>query len=97
VIERKIQEELGPDVEYELGEPRVFFRVERAEHNLGGEKVRIFAIGYEATYLGGKVGLGDHHDQMEWVDLKSFKPEGYFAGGWLKGIQDYMSQERDGL
>jgi 8-oxo-dGTP pyrophosphatase MutT (NUDIX family) len=89
VIERKIKEELGPGVRYELGAPKVFFRVERAEHSLGGEKVRIFAVGYEAKYLGGEVGLGDHHDRMEWVDINSFEPEAYFTGGWLKGVQEY--------
>lgn len=89
VIERKIKEELGPGVRYELGEPKVFFRVERAEYNLGGEKVRIFAVGYEAKYLGGEVDLGDHHDRMEWVDINSFEPEAYFTGGWLKGVQEY--------
>jgi len=89
VIERKINEELGPKVRYELGKPKVFFRVERAEHSLGGEKVRIFAVGYEAKYLGGEVSLGDHHDRMEWVDINSFEPEAYFTGGWLKGVQEY--------
>jgi len=89
VIERKINEELGPRVRYELDKPKVFFRVERAENSLGGEKVRIFAVGYEAKYLGGEVGLGDHHDRMEWVDINSFEPEAYFTGGWLKGVQEY--------
>jgi 8-oxo-dGTP diphosphatase len=91
VIERKIQEELGPNVKYKLGQIKVFFRHERKEQKLG-EMVRIFAIGYEAEYLGGQVQLGDHHDKFKWVDLKTFQPEKYFTGGWLKGIQEY--QER---
>lgn len=49
VIQRKMQEELGEDFTYTVGEPQVFFRVERKEHNLDNKKVRIFAIGYEAT------------------------------------------------
>ena len=92
VIERKVREELGPDVKYKLGEPKVFFRHERNEVGLGGKKIRIFAIGYEAEYLSGDIKLGDHHDKMEWVELKSFKPEAYFEGGWLKGLQEYMEQ-----
>lgn len=91
VIERKIREELGDDVKYKLGKPKVFFRHEREEDALQGNWVRIFAVGYEATYLGGDIGYGDHHDQMEWVDVKSFKPEDYFEGGWLKGVQEYLS------
>jgi 8-oxo-dGTP diphosphatase len=90
VITRKMREELGADVRYELGDPKVFFRVERAEHGLNGQMVRIFAVGYDATYKGGEVRLGDHHDQMEWVDVKTFRPEKYFTGGWLAGVQEYL-------
>lgn len=93
VISRKINEELGSDVKYDLGEPQVFFRVERLEHNTQ-EMVRIFGIGYAATYLGGEVRLGDHHDQMEWVDINTFKPEEYFTGGWLTGVQEYLQKTR---
>lgn len=90
VIERKVVEELGQDVKYDLKEPKAFFRVERHEHNLGGQLVRIFGVGYEAHFLGGAIHLGDHHDQMEWVDTNSFQPEQYFTGGWLLGVQEYL-------
>jgi len=93
VIVRKMQEELGTDVAYELGEPKVFFRVEREEQGLNGQRVRIFAVGYEAKYLGGDIKLGEHHDQMEWVDIHTFVPEKYFMGGWLTGVQEYISQQ----
>ncbi len=73
-IQRKIEEELGSDVRYEIGEPAVFFRVERLEHS-SQEMVRIFDIGYTALYSGGEIRLGDHHDRMEWVDVNNFKPE----------------------
>ncbi len=95
VIERKMGEELGKEVRYELGQPQVFFRVERLEHNTQ-KMVRIFAIGYAATYLGGEIRLGDHHDRMEWVDVDSFKPEDYFTGGWLAGVQEYLNQQGRG-
>ncbi len=91
VINRKVKEELGSDVKYKLGKPKVFFRHERKEQLLG-EIVRIFAIGYEANYLSGEIQLGNHHDRYEWVNVKTFKPEQYFIGGWLKGIQEYTSQ-----
>lgn len=89
VIERKMIEEVGAEVQYKLGEPRVFFRVERLEHS-SQQIVRIFAVGYEAEYIGGDVRLGDHHDTYEWVDVKTFDPGGYFEGGWLEGIKDYQ-------
>lgn len=25
-----------------------------------------------------------------WVDPKTFKPEEYFEGGWLKGVEEYL-------
>jgi 8-oxo-dGTP pyrophosphatase MutT (NUDIX family) len=93
VIKRKIQEELGNEFRYSFGEPIVFFRVEREEHNLDNKKVRIFAIGYDAVYEGGDVQLGDHHDRYEWVDVESFKPEDYFVDGWLEGVQEYLTKQ----
>ena len=89
IVKRKIDEELGPDVRYELGKPIVTFRVERFEHNLQTQ-VRIFAVGYEAIYLGGNIQLGDHHDEMKWVDVTTYDPADDFTGGWLKGLQDYL-------
>lgn len=93
VIARKVREELGSNVIYELGQPQVFFRVERLEHNTQ-EIVRIFGIGYAATYVSGEIALGDHHDQMEWVNVNTFIPEDYFTGGWLAGVQDYLAKVR---
>ena len=90
VVKRKITEELGNDVQYKLGGPVVFFRHERKEAGLGGQLVRIFAVGYEAEYLKGEIRLWQHHDKMEWVDIDTFKPEDYFEGGWLKGVQEYL-------
>ncbi len=55
-------------------------------------KQSVFAVGYEANYLSGDIKLG-HHDKMEWVDLSSFKPEAYFTGGWLKGLQEYLNKK----
>jgi 8-oxo-dGTP diphosphatase len=81
VVARKVQEELGTDVRYTLGQPVVFFRVERKEHDKNDQIVRIFAVGYEARYEGGDVQLSEHHDQMEWVDIRSFEPGHYFTDG----------------
>ena len=91
VIERKIQEELGSDVSYKLGNPAVFMRHERQEALDKNKTVRIFAIGYRAKYLGGEIKLGDYHNQLKWVDIKTFQPEKYFTGGWLKGVNEYLS------
>jgi 8-oxo-dGTP pyrophosphatase MutT (NUDIX family) len=92
VVERKMIEELGKDISYKLGKPLLFMRHERNEVLSSGDKQRrrIFAIGYEAKYLDGQIMLGSNHEKYEWVDLKNFKPEDYFTGGWLQGIREYM-------
>src|SRR3989338_3529454 len=77
VIERKLREELGDDVHYELGEPVVFFRHERIEAS-SGQPVRIFGVGYRATWIGGEIKISELHTQSEWVDVSTFKPEEYF-------------------
>ena len=96
VVKRKMSEELGDDLQYESGKPIVFFRHERQEQNLDGQTVRIFAVGFDAKYISGEPKLGDHHDKFEWVDIEAFKPEDYFTGGWLKGIQEYLKLNRAG-
>ncbi len=93
VIERKVLEELGPTVQYELGSPTVFFRHERIEAETG-TKVRIFGVGYRAQYLDGDIQLGDHHKEHIWVSVKSFDPEGYFRGGWKQGVEEYLATRR---
>jgi 8-oxo-dGTP pyrophosphatase MutT (NUDIX family) len=91
VIRRKMNEELGSEVEYEISEPVVFFRVKRIEYSTK-EEARIFAIGYSAKYLRGDIKLGQNHDRFEWVDVNTFKPEDYFTGGWLTGVQEYIKK-----
>ena len=89
IIERKMKEEIGTKVSYSIGEPKVFFRVERQEHGID-MKVRIFAIGYEAAYTSGGIELGEHHDEYRWVDVNTFKPEELFEGGWKSGLEEYL-------
>lgn len=93
VVKRKMAEELGEDVRYELGEQVLFMRHERDEILQSGEKEkrRIFAVGYKAKYLGGEIRLGKHHEKYEWVDLGTFIPEDYFTGGWLKGVKEFQA------
>ncbi len=94
VVKRKMEEELGTDLRYKLGEPAVFMRHERDELLPSGkkDKRRIFAIGYRAEYLGGEIRLGKHHEKYEWFSLDSFVPEEYFTGGWLQGVKEFQSK-----
>lgn len=94
IVARKMREEVGKEVVYKLNEtPKIFFRHERTEAETG-ETVRIFAIGYEATYTSGTVTLGKHMDRYEWVDAKIFNAKDYFRGGWLKGVEEYQTLQK---
>ncbi len=94
VVRRKMAEELG-HVKYKLGKPIVFMRHERVESTPDKPTVRIFAVGYQATLESGKMEMTSHHTKMLWVDLKTFKPEDYFSGGWLKGVQEYLELKKN--
>ncbi len=96
VIQRKVQEELGKNLRYVLGEPVVFMRHERNEMLTSGDRQRrrIFAIGYRADMTGGEISLGKNHEAMEWVPIEDFCPEEKFSGGWLKGVQEYLGIRR---
>ena len=66
----------------------------RHEREEKDSKVRIFAIGYSATYLGGEIKLSDEHTESIWASVKSFNPTTYFKGGWLKGVEEYLKLRR---
>ena len=91
IISRKMLQEVGSDVKYEIGKPLLFLRHERVEVAPGSPTVRIFAIGYPAYWKEGDVKLSERHVEMFWADPKTFRPEEYFTGGWLKGVQEYLS------
>lgn len=90
IIKRKVAEELGEKIKYTIGRPVVFMRHQRIEKAPGNPAVRIFAIGYEGSIDGGEVDLSKRHTEILWVDIETFKPESYFRGGWLKGVQEYL-------
>lgn len=91
VIARKMSEEIGSAVVYEVEDrPEVLMRHERVEASPGNPTVRIFGIGYRAQLVSGELVLSEAHTEMLWVDIRTFKPEEYFTGGWLKGVQEYV-------
>ncbi|MFA5799905.1 MAG: NUDIX domain-containing protein [Candidatus Peribacteraceae bacterium] len=92
IIRRKMKEEIGDNVEYSLEKPLVFMRHERVESAPGNPTVRIFAIGYPATLESGEIKLSNQHLEMRWVEPSHFRPEEYFTGGWLKGVQEYLER-----
>lgn len=95
ILKRKIREELGSSIAIRVGKmPVVFMRHQRIEQSVGNPTVRIFALAYEGHIEAGDILLSSRHTEMLWVDPKTFKPEEYFTGGWLKGVQEYLSLAR---
>lgn len=91
VIARKMSEEVGSDLQYEVSDfPEILMRHERVEASPGNPTVRIFGLGYRARVIGGSPKLSESHTEMLFVDPKTFKPEDYFTGGWLKGVKEYI-------
>ncbi len=93
ILDGKIKQELGNKVQYELGPIVETIRVEREEHGRNGEIVRIFAVCYEAKYLGGEIEIGDIHDEYRWVDittadLSEFKTD----SGWVHQLENYQAK-----
>lgn len=97
IIKRKMVEELGNEIQYTIGKPIVFMRHERVEASEGNPTVRIFAIGYEGILDGGEIKTSERHPEILWVDPATFKPEDYFTGGWLNGVQEYLELKKRGL
>jgi len=90
IVARKMSEELGNQIKYQIGKVLLFMRHERTESIPGNPTVRIFALGYEEILQSGEVILSKRHTEMLWVDSKTFNPEEYFKGGWLKGVREYQ-------
>lgn len=92
VIIRKMREELGPDVSYDIKGMDTYFQVVRKEHDTK-ENSRIFAIGFSACYLNGTIKLGAHHDEYRWVNLHDLTPADYFEHGWEIGLARYIESQ----
>jgi 8-oxo-dGTP diphosphatase len=94
-VERKMREELGDDVKYSGLKPTgTFFQVERFEDIDSDTRVKIFAIGFEAQYDGGEIKLSDNHDELKWVDVKTFQPLELQDNDWMHGVEDYLKKIR---
>lgn len=96
IIRRKMSEELGNEIQYTIGKPLIFMRHERVEQIEGNPTVRIFAVGYKGVLQNGNIKLSERHLEMLWVDPNNFEPKKYFKGGWLKGVEEYLSIRNKG-
>lgn len=93
VLKRKLSEELGDDITYEIGDVVTTFSVERNEVGID-TNARIFAVGYEVRFIDGTINLGENHDMYEWVDINDFEPSSKLKDGWEKGLASYLKRAR---
>ena len=95
IIARLMSKELGNNFSYKLGNPIILMRHERVEEAAGNPTVRIFAVGYQASFEKGEINLASHHTKFLWVDPNNFKAEDYFTNGWLKGVREYLELRKN--
>lgn len=65
VMDRELQEEIGSDVQYSVGD---FAFVARRHYTYDGTSRNVIALHFDVTYLGGKVSLSDEHCHWDWHD-----------------------------
>jgi 8-oxo-dGTP pyrophosphatase MutT (NUDIX family) len=96
ILREKIDFELGEDVKYKLGNIATTLRLEREEVGRDGQKVRIFAVCYEAYYLGGDITGGEYIPHHEWIDLRTANLDDYSDGdSWILKLKDYQEAKRN--
>ena len=91
ILREKIDVELGTGFQYELNGIKTLMRVERKEHGRDGQRVRIFAVGYEAFYESGEVELASYLESYEWINIKTTNLDEYADNsGWVDKLKDYQ-------
>lgn len=93
ILREKIDVELGVEFTYKLGDIKTLMRVERIEHGRDGQKVRIFAVGYEAFYKSGEINLASYLESYEWINIRTTNLDTYKDdSGWVDKLKDYQNQ-----
>jgi len=93
ILREKIDVELGKEIKYELGNIATSIRLERQEVGRAGKKVRIFAVCYEAKYIGGNINIGEYIPYYEWIDLRNANLDDYSEGdSWVTKLKDYQKK-----
>ena len=93
ILRKKIDVELGKEVQYQLGKIVTTLRLEREEVGRDGQKVRIFAVCYEGSYISGDITGGAYIPHYEWIDLKTANLDDYSEGdSWVLRLKDYQRE-----
>jgi NUDIX domain len=87
-VRREMSEELGDDLEYELVPEPIFFFAHLVEN--GGHPAIGFA--YRARLKGGTVRLSAEHDWMQWVRLKTYRPDNLFTGHLALAVKRFQTE-----
>lgn len=87
-VHRELEEEMGSAISYKLNPEPIFFHKHRV--NEGNHPCIIIA--YSAEHVAGDVLISDEHDFLDWVDVKSFQPEGFFSEYMLEAVRIYIKK-----
>jgi hypothetical protein len=68
ILEREINEELGPKIKYSLGGPVLQYRRYSVKY-----KIYVLITAYQADYISGPISLSQEHRGYEWIDPKTYK------------------------
>ncbi len=87
-VYRELDEEMGKQISYKLNPDPIFFHKHRV--NEGNHPCIIIA--YQAYYIAGEVQISDEHDFLDWVDVRTFQPQGFFSEYMLEAVTIYQEK-----
>jgi 8-oxo-dGTP pyrophosphatase MutT (NUDIX family) len=87
IIKREVEEELGAEIKYKLGNPAFQFR-----RYFKDDDLHIFITVYEAEFLSGEIKLSSEHGHYEWMDLKNLELEkiNFFSEEEYSAFKNYL-------
>lgn len=89
-IRRELTEELGSNFRYKLRESPLFL----FPHYIEKDQQEALGIAFVAELIDGNITLSEEHDQMEWVNIRSYKPETHFTDYLFKAVEHFLRIHR---
>lgn len=87
IIKREVEEELGTEIKYKLGNPVFQFR-----RYFKDDDLHVFVTVYEAEFLSGEIKLSSEHGRYQWMNLKNLELEkiSFFSKEEYSAFKNYL-------
>ncbi len=87
IIKREVEEELGMEIQYKLGNPIFQFR-----RYFKDDDLHVFITVYEAEFLSGEIKLSSEHGRYQWMNLKNLELEkiSFFSKEEYSAFKNYF-------